>query len=229
MFKWTRHCGCCDCKGGLSSDWESSDWCGWWLWWWLIISPVTNPGSHRWWRDAPLITKSHSRVRVVAPCAWIADEALSVGVWRDLMPIACRRGTQRWGQAPNWCWQEAVARPVSMMERARSRRPPRVETSWTRWTAPGPRVRSTRIHRQPRGHFERKRCSPKVALNVGGRSYPYLHAVGVAADWSIEGDAAHRSRPIGSGLRRDCGVRGRGGGEEPDRPRGNDLGCLDWM
>jgi hypothetical protein len=95
----------------------------------------------------------HSRVRVVAPCAWIADETLWVGVWRDLTPIACRRGTQRWGQAPNWCWQEAVARPTgSMMERARSRRPPRVETSWTRWTAPGPRVRSTRIHRQARAH-----------------------------------------------------------------------------
>ena len=53
------------------------------------------------------------------------------------------------------------------------------------------------------------------------RSYPYLHAVGVAADRPIEGDAAHRSRPIRSGLLRDRGVRGRGGGQEPDRPRGN--------
>src|SRR5258708_30932656 len=46
---------------------------------------------------------------------------------------------------------------------------------------------------------------------------------------AMEGDAADRSRPIGSGLLRDRGVWGRGGGEEPDRPRGNDLGCIEWM
>jgi hypothetical protein len=61
------------------------------------------------------------------------------------------------------------------------------------------------------------------------RSYPYLHAVGVAADRPIEGDATHRSRNIRSGLLRDRGVRSRGGGQEPDSPRGNDLGCLEWM
>src|SRR5258708_40016435 len=46
---------------------------------------------------------------------------------------------------------------------------------------------------------------------------------------AMEGDAADRSRPIGSGLLRDRGERSRGGGEEPDRPRGNDLGCIEWM